>query len=163
MRRTRGFVRATRSHATWYRSRGTAAAMISMAGGECSRGQGDGDAARQQAHRADDRQVEYLFRGRAGHALAEIEEVGDDEDGEERRLGDDESDHAGAPTRSSAIHAVRPGRRDAAGPTTAAGSLLQARSRSCTRAAERSWPIRASRPPTGCSRLARRGAMSTRR
>src|SRR5207245_2325293 len=38
-----------------------------------------------------------------------------------------------------------------------------ARSRSCTRAAGRSWPIRGSRLPTGCLRPACHGAMSTRR
>src|SRR5436309_12751449 len=46
------------------------------AGGERSRRQGDGETARQQAHRADDRQGEQLRRRRGGEARAEVEEIG---------------------------------------------------------------------------------------
>ena len=132
------------------------------AGGERSRRQGDGETARQQAHRADDRQIEHLFRRRTGEALADIEQVGDHEHGEERRLGHDKSDDARAPASGPATHGARPGRRDAARPTTAAGWSLRAPLRSCMREAASWWPIRASRLPRGCRRPARRGAASTR-
>src|SRR5262249_56759351 len=98
----------------------------------------------------EDRQVEDVFRRRAGQALADVEKVGNNEDGEERRLGHDEPDHAGAPASGPATHGARPGRRDAAHPTKAAGWSRQARSPSCTPGAARSWPTPEAKPPRGC-------------
>ena len=51
-------------------------------------------AAREQADRVEDRHLEHVARSRSGQALPEIEEIGHDEDREDRRLGDDEDSHA---------------------------------------------------------------------
>ena len=57
-------------------------------------GEVNGDAAREQADGAEDRQFENLRGGWAAEAFADVEDVGDNEDDEDRRLGDDEADHA---------------------------------------------------------------------
>src|SRR5207237_733459 len=59
-----------------------------------------GHAAREQADAAEDRNGQDLARGRAAETLAEIVEIGDHEDGEERRLRDDQTHHTDAPTRA---------------------------------------------------------------
>src|SRR5262249_17785757 len=57
----------------------------------------DGEGARPQQDRRQDRQVENLARGRAAGALPDVEQVRHDEDGEERALGEDEERHASPP------------------------------------------------------------------
>ena len=54
----------------------------------------NGDAAREQADGAEDRQLQHLCRRGTAEALADVEDVGDDEDDEDRRLGHDEAGHA---------------------------------------------------------------------
>ena len=54
----------------------------------------DGEAAGEQADGGEYGKVEHLARSGAGEALAEVVEVGDDEDGEDSGFGDDEAGHA---------------------------------------------------------------------
>src|SRR4051812_6484774 len=51
----------------------------------------DRDAAREQTDRGEHRQLQHLTRGWASLALAEIEKIGDNEDREEARLGQDKT------------------------------------------------------------------------
>src|SRR5256886_15125862 len=108
-------------------------------GGERASCPRDRHAAGQQADRAEEWQLQHILRVRAGRALADVEQIGHHEHGEERRLGDDESDDARAPARGRAIHGVRPGRPGAARPTAAAGFRSEAGPPSCMRAAARWW------------------------
>ena len=94
-------------------------------------------------------------------ALADVEEVGDDEDREDRGLGDDQAEHADAaavgqrhaPARrrrdgAALTRTSSPDRPDASGPRAAGGCARPAASRSCRRAAARSSTTRASTRPT---------------
>src|SRR5258707_13897423 len=79
----------------------------------------DGEAARQQADREQDRRLEHFARGRPAEALAHVVEVGHDEDGEDRGLRDDQAGHAdGAaigepPVRGRLVTRDRDGAHDA--------------------------------------------------
>ncbi len=53
----------------------------------------NGQAARQQADRVEDRRFEHFARGRSGDALPHIEQIGNHENREDRRLGNDETGH----------------------------------------------------------------------
>src|SRR5215468_8492214 len=56
-------------------------------------------AARKQADGEKDRHAEHLLRRRSAKALAQIKEVGDNKDTEDRGLGDNEVVHSQTPTR----------------------------------------------------------------
>ena len=68
----------------------------------------DGDAARKQADSVEARDVENLRRGPVG-AAADVIDVGDNEDGEDGRLADDEREHGHA-CRATAGASFRPRR-----------------------------------------------------
>src|SRR5258707_15457049 len=51
------------------------------------------DAAGQQANSEEDRRLEHLRRSRAAEVLADVIKVGNDEDSEDRRLGEDQARH----------------------------------------------------------------------
>ena len=61
----------------------------------------DGPAAGEQADGGDDGKREDFARGRAAEALAEVEDVGDDEDDEEGALGEDEARDADGAARGT--------------------------------------------------------------
>jgi len=52
------------------------------------------ETAREQTNRGEDREMEDFARRRAGKALADVKDVGDDEDGEDGGLCGDETRHA---------------------------------------------------------------------
>src|SRR5262249_40217114 len=62
-------------------------------------GQMNGHAARKQADGEKHWNVKHLLWGRSTEALAHIKEVGDNKDGEDGRLGDNETIHPHSPTR----------------------------------------------------------------
>ena len=59
----------------------------------------NGQAAGQQADRVEDRCLKHFSRRRSRDAFPQIKEIGDDEDREDRRLGDDETGHRDLPAR----------------------------------------------------------------
>ena len=59
----------------------------------------NGQAAGQQANRVEDRRLKYFSRRRSRDALSQVEEIGNDEDREDRGFGDDETGHRHLPAR----------------------------------------------------------------
>ncbi len=125
----------------------------------------DGQTAGEQTDREEDRGVEHLLGQRARQALADVEEIGDDEDREDRRLGGDQAVHSDAtPRREEPIATSVSGMVIAAALMIAysyfqsgssgclrshSGRRLRTRGRprSCTPAAATRWTIRASTHP----------------
>ena len=117
--------------------------------------------ARKQADGVEARNLQNLLRRRSAEAFADIKNVGDDEDGEDRALADDQRQHGHAPARGQAPRFrsretwesrscfVLPVRIFGMFqiPQRTAAVHLRDRSRSCIPAAAKASPIPASRHP----------------